>query len=128
VERGEARGVRWLALPDAMPWWTRAATDPRVVLALATMALLLWRGDRWQAGARAAWDALAAAPRWANDAWLAAGFGPLGDALARAFAPVAQAPASIQLGVALGVAPLLAFVAWLAWRAGERLVAAAAQH
>ena len=126
VVRGEARGVRWLALPSALPWWTRAAADPRVVLALAVMALLLWRGDRWQAGARAAWDALAAVPQWARGAWLAAGFGPLGDTIAGALAPVAQAPVPVQLGVAIGVAPLLAFVAWLAWRAGERLVDAAA--
>jgi len=31
----------------------------------------------------------------------------------------------VQFGVALGVAPLLAAIAWLAWRAGERLVATA---
>jgi hypothetical protein len=126
VERGEARGVRWLALPDAMPWWTRAAAEPGVVLALATVALFVWRGDRWLAVARAAWDGLLAVPRLAQESWLAAGFQPLSDALAQAFAPVAHAPWSVQLGLALGVAPLIAFTAWLAWRAGERLVAAAA--
>src|SRR5439155_167258 len=26
VERGEARGVRWLGLPDALPWWAWRAT------------------------------------------------------------------------------------------------------
>ena len=126
VERGEARGVRWLTLPSALPWWTRAATEPGVVLALATMALVVWRGDRWQDGARAAWNGLLALPQWARDAWLAAGFGPLGDAIGQAFAPMATAPLSVQLGVALGVLPLLLLGGWLAWRAGERLVAVAA--
>lgn len=125
VERGEARGVRWLALPSALPWWTRATLEPGVVLALATVALFVWRGDRWLAGARAAWDGLAALPRWVHDGWVIAGFGPLADAFSNTFAPVAAAPLAVQLGVALGVAPLLAFVAWLAWRAGERLVVAA---
>ena len=126
VERGEARGVRWLALPSALPWWTRATSEPGVVLALATVALFVWRGDRWLAGARAAWAGLAALPRWAHDGWIGAGFGPLADAFSNTFAPVVAAPVPVQLGVVLGVAPLLAFVAWLAWRAGERLVAAAA--
>src|SRR5206468_1223582 len=40
VERGEARGVRWLALPDVMPLWTRAAAEPGVALASAVAALL----------------------------------------------------------------------------------------
>ena len=126
VERGEARGVRWLALPSALPWWTRAALEPGVVLALATVALFVWRGDRWLAGARAAWNGLAAAPKVVHDGLLAVGFGPLADALSRALASVGAAPLSVQLGVVLGVAPLLAVVAWLAWRAGERLVAATA--
>jgi len=125
VERGEARGVRWLALPSALPWWTRAALEPGVVLALATVALFVWRGDRWLAGAHAAWNALAAAPKWAHDGLLAVGFGPLADLLSRALASVGASPIAVQVGVALGVAPLLASVAWLAWRAGERLVAAA---
>ena len=128
VERGEARGVRWLALPDALPWWTRAALEPGVVLALATVALFVWRGDRWLAGARAAWSGLAASPKVVHDGLLAVGFGPLADALSRAIASVGAASPSVQLGVVLGVAPLLAVVAWLAWRAGERLVAATATH
>ena len=125
VERGEARGVRWLALPEAFPWWTRAALEPGVVLALATLALVTWRGDRWLAAARATWNGLAAAPKWAHDGLLAVGFGPLADLLSRTLASVGAAPPSVQLGIALGVAPLLASVAWLAWRAGERLVAVA---
>jgi hypothetical protein len=125
VERGEARGVRWLALPSAFPWWTRAALEPGVVLAFATVALFTWRGDRWLAAARAAWHGLAGAPRWAHDGLLAVGFGPLADLLSRSLASLGAAPHLVQLGIALGVAPLLASVAWLAWRAGERLVAAA---
>ena len=124
VERGEARGVRWLALPSAVPWWTRAAMEPGVVLALATVALFTWRSDRWLAGARAAWDGLAAAPKWAHDALLAVGFGPLADMLSRSLASVSAASLSVQLGLALGVAPLLLLASWLAWRAGERLVGA----
>ena len=128
VERGEARGVRWLALPSALPWWTRAAFEPGVVLALATVALFVWRGDRWLAGAQAAWNTLSAAPGWAHNGLLAVGFGPLADLLSRAIASVGAAPVSVQIGVALGVAPLLGAIAWLAWRAGERLVAAAGAH
>ena len=125
VERGEARGVRWLALPSALPWWTRVAFEPGVVLALATLALFVWRGNRWLAGAHAAWNALSAAPEWVHSGLLAVGFGPLADLLSRALASVGAAPVPVQFGVALGVAPLLAAIAWLAWRAGERLVATA---
>jgi hypothetical protein len=126
VERGEARGVRWLTLPSALPWWTRVPTDPGVVLALATVALFVWRGERWQAAARAAWNVLAAAPERAS-AWLATtGLAPVADAFARAFSPPATAPLAVQLAVVLGVAPLLLYTGWLAWRAGVRLVAAAA--
>src|SRR5262249_39230135 len=82
VERGEARGVRWLTLPDAMPWWTRAAAEPGVALAAAVAALLLWRGDRIVAGTRALWPALAAAPGRAHEQLLAAGFGPAWQAIA----------------------------------------------
>lgn len=128
VERGEARGVRWLALPSAFPWWTRAALEPGVVLALATLALFTWRSDRWLAGARAAWDGLAAAPKWAHDGLLAAGFGPLADLLSRSLASVGSASPSVQLGLALGVAPLLLLASWLAWRAGEGLVGAVGAH
>ena len=52
--RGEARGVRWLALPDALPWWTRATAEPGVALAAAAAALLLWREDRIVSGTRSA--------------------------------------------------------------------------
>lgn len=127
VERGEARGVRWLALPSPLPWWTRVAAEPGVVLALVTVALFVWRGDRWRAAARAAWDGLAAVPQAAHDVWLAAGFGPLGDALTRALAPMGAAPLAVQLGVALGVAPLLLLAGWLAWRTAERLATAGAR-
>ena len=126
VERGEARGVRWLTLPSALPWWTRAATEPGVVLALATMALFVWRGDRWQEGARAAWNGLAGAAGNAGDGLTALGFAPVGEAFARAFAPAGGVPWAIAIGLVLGVAPLVVLGGWLAWRAGERLVEAVA--
>ena len=119
VERGEARGVRWLALPSALPWWTRAALEPGVVLALATLALFTWRGGRWLAGVRVTWDLLAHVPRWVHDGLIAAGFGPVGDWTLRWLDSIAASSLAVQVGLALGVAPLLAVVAWLAWRAGE---------
>lgn len=122
VRRGEARGVRWLTLPDAMPWWTRAAAEPSVALALAVAALLLWRGDRWLAAARASWPALAGAPGRLHDGAVALGFGPVMAALARPFAAAAGSPWAVQLGLVLGVAPLVALAGWMMWRAGEQLV------
>jgi len=41
-------------------------------------------------------------------------------------APVTGGSLLVQLGFALGVAPLLLLAGWLAWRAGERLVSATA--
>jgi hypothetical protein len=124
VERGEARGVRWLTLPSALPWWTRVPTEPGVVLALSTVALFVWRGNSWQAAARVVWDALALVPE-RTAAWLATtGLAPVADAFARAFALPATSSPMVQLGVALGIAPLLVYASWLAWRAGERLVTA----
>ena len=126
VERGEARGVRWLTLPSALPWWTRAAAEPGVVLALATVALIVWRGDRWQEGARVAWDGLVGAATSASDWLTTLGFAPVGEAFARAFAPAGGVPWAVAVGLVLGVAPLVVLGGWLAWRAGERLVQAVA--
>ena len=122
VVRGEARGVRWLALPDALPWWTRVPAEPGVALALAAAALLLWRGDRWLEAARAAWSALTEAPRQLSEWALATGFGPALRAIAQAFAAAPGAPWTVNLGLVLGVAPLFALLGWMMWRAGERLV------
>jgi hypothetical protein len=124
VERGEARGVRWLTLPSAMPWWTRVATDPAVVLALATVALFVWRSDLWLAGARVAWEAFAGVPGRAADWFATAGFTPVAETFARAFSPGSGVTWAVTAGFVLGVAPLVLLGGWLAWRAGERLVAA----
>jgi hypothetical protein len=124
VERGEARGVRWLTLPSPLPWWTRAASEPSVVLALATVALLMWRSDLWLAGARVAWAALAGVPGRAADWFAANGFAPALGALSRAFSPGDGVTWAVTAGLVLGVAPLALLGGWLAWRAGERLVAA----
>jgi hypothetical protein len=52
VRRSESRGVRWLTLPDALPWWVRTAAEPSVALASVVAALLLWRGNVLLAMAR----------------------------------------------------------------------------
>jgi hypothetical protein len=122
VDRGEARGVRWLALPDALPWWVRAAAEPGVLLASVVAALLLWRGDVLLAAVRA-WTPLAeAAPaRWM--AWAQAS--PLagaGRTLAQALLPGPGEHWGVALGLLLGMAPLFALLALPLWRAGERLV------
>jgi len=126
VVHGEARGVRWLSRPDALPWWTRVPAEPAVALALAVAALLLWRGDRWLAAVRSAWPALAATPAKIHDLALAAGFGPVEQALVRTFSAAQGAAWAVDLGVLLGVAPLFVLVGWMMWRAGERLVDAGA--
>jgi hypothetical protein len=122
VERGEARGVRWLVLPDALPAWTRAAAEPSVALALVALALLMWRGDVWLAGARVVWTALAGVPGRTSE-WLAAvGLGPLQLAFTQALGAAAGSTWAVAAGLVLGIAPLVLLGGWLAWRAGERLV------
>ena len=122
VVRGEARGVRWLALPDALPWWTRVPAEPAVALALGVAALLLWRGDRWLEATRSAWPALAEAPHLVREWALATGFGPALHAIGQAFAGAPGAPWTVNLGLTVGVAPLVALAGWMMWHAGERLV------
>ena len=126
VVRGEARGVRWLALPDAVPWWTRAAAEPGVALAAAAAALLLWREDRIVSGTRALWLSLAGAPGRVHELLLANGFGPAEQAIARAFAPHVGVSWTVDLGLLLGLAPLVALLGLAMWRAGEWLVEASA--
>ena len=124
VERGEARGVRWLVLPEALPAWTRAAAEPSVALALVALALLMWRSDLWLAGARVVWSALAGAPGRVGD-WLAAlGLAPVQHAFAQAFGAAPGTTWAVAAGLVLGIAPLAALAGWLAWQAGERLVEA----
>jgi hypothetical protein len=122
VAGAEARGVRWLALPEALPWWVRAAAEPGVALASVVAALVLWRGDAL----------LAIASRWAGsgDTALAgisalaegSGLGPAARALAHALVPSGGANWAVTTGLVLGLAPVVAIAAWGLWRAAERLV------
>ena len=122
VERGEARGVRWLALPEALPWWVGAAADPAVLLACAVAALILWRGERLLVAART-W--FPAASQVTHDGVAAAsqaiGLDGFGRSLAEAFTASAGAPWATSTGLLLGVLPVLALVALASWRAGERI-------
>jgi hypothetical protein len=91
----------WL-LPSAMPWWTRAAAEPRVVLAAALAALVVWRADVM------ATVALSAA------SWLAGTLSAVphraAEQLARASGPEAAAllDPAVRLGLMLAVASVLA--------------------
>ena len=121
VERGEARGVRWLTLPDALPWWVRAAAEPGVALASVVAALMLWRGGELMALARD-WSSVgrADASRWS--AWAASlRLDAAADAIRMVLAPAAGADWAVVVGVTLGVAPLLGLLGWALWQAGERI-------
>ena len=120
VLRGEARGVRWLALPDALPWWTRATADPAVVLAFGVAALILWRGDGLIAAVRA-WSSLADTPGRLAQGMHFLGLDKVGPAIASAFASAGNLAWAIPAGLALGLLPVFALTAFAAWRAGERL-------
>jgi hypothetical protein len=122
VERVEARGVRWLALPDALPWWVRVPAEPTVALAATAMALLLWRGDRLLAMVRAWAPDLVAASGRIGDLANAAGIGSVLHALGSAFAPGPGAHWTVVGAMAIGVAPLLALAGCGMWWLGERLV------
>jgi hypothetical protein len=121
VERGEARGVRWLTLPDALPWWVRVPAEPPVAFAAAAAALLLWRADLLLSGVRAWAPALAGAPARAAELVNASGFGAALHALASVFVPGPDAPWSVVGAMAIAVAPLLALAGYGMWRLGERL-------
>jgi hypothetical protein len=122
VERGEARGVRGRALPDALPWWVRAAADPAVLLASAVAALVLWRGERLLEAARgwfpvatqATHDGLAAASH-------AIGLDGFARSLMEALTPGAGAAWATSTALLVGVLPVLALVAIASWGAGERI-------
>jgi hypothetical protein len=122
VERGEARGVRWLALPETQPWWVGAAADPAVVLACGAAALVLWRGERLVAMARA-WlpGATQVTHDWLGAAAQATGLDGLERALTAALASSAGVPWATSTALAVGALPLLALVAFAGWRAGERI-------
>ncbi len=121
VMRGEARGVRWLALPDALAWWVRSAMDPAVVLACALAALVLWRGAGLVAAMRAWVAAEPATGSFLAQLSHALGLDALGPALASALAQGGGAPWVIPAGLAIGLLPVFALAAFAAWRAGERL-------
>jgi hypothetical protein len=120
VERGEARGVRWLLLPDALPWWVRVAAEPSAALAAGVAALLLWRGDVLLSSSRN-WSAgTALALRFAD--WASAtGLDAWGRALVDAFVPGPGAHWTVVTAMAIGVAPVLALAGYGLWRMGERL-------
>ena len=120
VERGDARGVRWLALPDALPWWVRAAAEPAVVLSVALCALLLWRGDALLASTRA-WGTAGAMPAWLGTMVEGAGLAAAFRQIASALAPGADVHWAVSTAFTLGIAPLLALLALAMWRTGERI-------
>jgi hypothetical protein len=123
VERGDARGVRWLALPDALPWWVRAAAEPAVVLSVALCAVLLWRADALLASTRA-WSAaggVVAMPAWLGAMVEGSGLAAALRQLASALAPGADVHWAVSTAFALGIAPLFALLALAMWRAGERI-------
>jgi hypothetical protein len=123
VERVEARGVRWLALPDALPWWVRVPAEPPVALAAALAALLLWRGDVFFNGASRAWSpALAVAQARLAELMSASGIGALAQVLARTLVPGPDAGWGVVAAMAIAATPLLALAGYGMWRLGERLV------
>lgn len=126
VERVEARGVRWLTLPDALPWWVRAAAEPGVALAIGLAALLLWRGDALLDSARAWLPGLERHPLQLGALLDVTHLGVLAGALANAFVPAPDAHWSVVAAMALGVAPVFALVGFGLWRMGERFADAAA--
>lgn len=121
VERGEARGVRWLAPPDSVPWWARAAAEPAVALACGVAALLLWRGDALLAGVRAWIPSAMAAP--ARLAELAEGNSLVtwAQTLTHALVPGPLAHWSVVVAMFIGIAPVFLMLGWLMWRLCERL-------
>ena len=92
---------------EAMPWWVRAAGERHVALALAIAAILL---------VSPAWWFRATGPAMESFSNMARGF------LAPWLVPLAQASAQpkVELAVALGFAPRLAWGAYLLARAIER--------
>lgn len=126
VERGEARGVHGLALPEALPWWVRAAADPAVLLAFAVAALIVWRGEQILLAART-WRAdPARAAAWLADATRFSGLDAVASALGDALFPAGGTPWATATGVVLGLVPVFVLLSIAGWRAGERLVLATA--
>jgi hypothetical protein len=94
----------WL-LGDSFPWWVRAATEPRVVLALVLFSLVVWRADFLRV---LAFTVAVEASRWMDAGF--ARFAPLQDALARP---------EVVAGVVLALIPLLAMGSAVLYRGAE---------
>lgn len=121
VERGEARGVRWLVLPDALPWWVRAASEPSVALSCALTALLLWQGDAFMTAARNGLPSALAAPAQLAASLQGSALLAWARTLDRALMPGPQAHWSVVVAMAIGTAPVFGLLGWLMWRLGERI-------
>lgn len=119
VERGEARGIRWLTLPEALPWWVRVPAEPSAALAAVVAALVLWRGDVLVAAARAWIPSAALAPARLGDVVNALGLAAPLQTVAHAFVPGPEAHWSVVAAMAIGVAPVLALAGIALWRMGE---------
>lgn len=121
VERGAAQERGGRTLPDALPWWVRAAAEPAVALACIVAALLLWQGGALLAAMRA-WAAPGASAGVRVAAWLQDwGLDTVTRSLSSALSPGVGPDWAVLTGIALGVTPLLALVGWAMWRAGERI-------
>lgn len=121
VERGEARGVRWLVLPDALPWWVRAAAEPSVALSCALTALLLWKGDALITAARNGLPSALAAPAQLAASLEGSALVAWAQTLDRALVPGPQAHWSVIVAMGIGTAPVFGLLGWLMWRLGERI-------
>lgn len=121
VERGEARGVRWTALPDALPWWARLAAEPGVALACVLSALLLWKGETLLTLSRGGLAALTTAPAQLSAVMQAHGWTVWVQSLTQALAPGPQAHWSVVAAMLIGTAPVFGLFGWLMWQVGGYL-------
>lgn len=99
-----------------LPWWVRAAAEPAAALALVLAGLLLWTHDL--ATALSA-GALATASRW-----LAGAASGLGDSIAATRLPAVPqvwTEPAVTLGLAVALAPALAWAALGLYRWSEAL-------
>lgn len=121
VERGEARGVRWLAWPEVLPWWARLAAEPAVALAFALSALLLWKGETLLTLSRGGFAALTILPAQWSAMLQADGLATWAPALTQALVPGPQAHWSVVAAMLLGTAPVFGLFGWLMWQVGGYL-------
>lgn len=119
VGRVEARGVRGLMLPDALPWWVRATAEPSVALAGVVSALLLWKGGLLFEWFRTAFATASAHPLTVPSLphGLLAGM----HALQQALVPGPQVPWSVLVAMLIAAAPVFGLLGWWMWRVGEKL-------